>query len=172
MYVHFSYRHSVPDLEGCLAKLHPLITTLRERARESCHRANQLLLLRDMLETRQCSHLLLPESLSEAWVENVVHKRMPSLMEGGGCGPEGFSPQQFRCDLQWSKHITPHYRLKSMKSERQLAHLFFRFCCLHCLLNSAQSCIVPKGLYSKNLVKAHYASICVKYCIVQDIIHK
>ena len=76
MYVHFSYRHSVPDLEGCLAKLHPLITTLRERARESCHRANQLLLLRDMLETRQCSHLLLPESLSEAWVENVVHKRV------------------------------------------------------------------------------------------------
>ena len=66
----------MPDLEGCLVKLHPLITTLRERARESCHRANQLLLLRDMLETRQCSHLLLPESLSEAWVENVVHKRI------------------------------------------------------------------------------------------------
>ena len=38
-------------------------------------------------------------------------------MEGGGCGLEGFSPQQFQCKLQWNKHITPHYRLKSMKSE-------------------------------------------------------
>ena len=74
--MHILHRHSVADLKGCLAKLDPLLTALREKAREACHRANQLLLLRDMLETRQCSHLLLPEGLSEAWVENVVHKRV------------------------------------------------------------------------------------------------
>ena len=71
-----SHRHSVPDLECCLATLRPLINQLGDRAREACHRANQLLLLRDMLDTRQCSPLLLPESPSEAWVENVVHKRV------------------------------------------------------------------------------------------------
>ena len=43
---------------------------------------------------------------------------MPSLMEGGGGGMEVFSPQQFQCALKWNKHITPHYRLKSMKSEQ------------------------------------------------------
>ena len=68
----------MPDLEGCLAKLRPLIDELREAAREACHRVNQLLLLRDMLETRQCLNLLLPESRPEAWVENVVHKRVSS----------------------------------------------------------------------------------------------
>ena len=69
-------RYSTPKLDTLLLKLRPLINKLSDRVKQACHHTNQWLLLRNMLETRLCSPLLLPESPSEAWVEEVVHKRV------------------------------------------------------------------------------------------------
>ena len=72
----------------------------------SCHRTNQWLLMKDMLETHICSPYLLSESASEAWVEEVVLQQTRA---------ELFRAQEFKCDLVHSFHITPHWRIKERK---------------------------------------------------------
>ena len=96
-------------LEVQLEKFRMLCERVGEEVRQTCHRTNQWLLLQDMLHTRMCSPLLLPESASEAWVDEIVLRREHS--------PEtSFRPQEFQCQLMWKMHITPHWRLKAMKS--------------------------------------------------------
>lgn len=58
-----------------------------------------------------CSPLLLPESQSDEWVRRTVVKQSDIVMGG-----ERFVPQQFECECQWRQHITPHWRLRTMKS--------------------------------------------------------
>ena len=69
---------------------------------------SQWFLLKDMLNTRRCSHLLLSELPSDTWMEEVA-KQVPS--------DDHFKPQQFQCQLVWRRHILPHWRLKVSKGE-------------------------------------------------------
>ena len=72
----------------------------------------QWFLLKDLLNTRHCSSLLLSELPSDAWLEEVA-KQVPS-------SDDHFKPQQFQCQLVWKKHIMPHWRLKVSKGVRAL----------------------------------------------------
>lgn len=101
-----------------LKRFHLLCDHVVEEIHQTCHKTNQWYLLKDMLDTRMCSPLLLPESAPEAWVDKI---QLPGDRQGGQ-GGEGFQPQEFQCKLQWRKHITPHWRLKAMKSESVSSH--------------------------------------------------
>ena len=88
-----------------------LVDEVEKEVLERCRYTNQWFLLKEMLESRSCHPLLLPESPSEAWVEEVVQHRLLAS------GSEGFRAQEFQCQLVWKHHITLHQRLKTMKSE-------------------------------------------------------
>ena len=114
----FQFRSSQSDIDNGLSELLTLCEQLERGVAHMCHRTNQWFLLKDMLDTRMCSPYLLSVSASEAWVDEVVSKQ---ANEGGMLrleeSREGFRGQQFMCDLQWKRHITPHWRLKAMKSK-------------------------------------------------------
>ena len=114
----FQFRSSRRDVDNDLSELRTLCEHLERGVAHMCHRTNQWFLLKDMLDTRMCSPYLLSVSASEAWVDEVVSKQ---VNDGGVSrldeSREGFRGQQFMCGLQWSRHITPHWRLKAMKSK-------------------------------------------------------
>ena len=92
--------------EEVWSKIRGVCDALVEAVRHSCHRTNQWLLLKDMLDTHSCSPYLLSQSAPEAWVEEVV------LQQGRH---DTFRAQEFMCDQVFNFHITPHWRIKDMK---------------------------------------------------------
>lgn len=70
--------------------------------------------MKELLDTHVCSPLLLPESQSDEWVRRTITHHGDII-----CGGERFCQQQFECDRQWRHHITPHWRLRTMKSEEE-----------------------------------------------------
>ena len=91
---------------GVWSELRSVCDDLVQALEQSCHRTNQWLLMKDMLETHHCSPYLLSQSAPEAWVEEVV------LQQGRH---DTFRAQEFMCELVYSFHITPHWRIKDMK---------------------------------------------------------
>ena len=53
------------------------------------------------------------ESASEAWVNTVVKQEDKH-------GQLLFDSEEFKCEQMWKTHITPHWRLKTMKSRWSL----------------------------------------------------
>ena len=104
--VYFQLHGSEIVSEAWQAELDRLLHEVISALKRSCHRTNQWLLMRDMLETRTCSPYLLSQSASEAWVEEVVlqHNRT-----------ETFRAQEFKCDLVYRFNITPHWRIREMR---------------------------------------------------------
>lgn len=106
IHVYFQLRHC-EGLEGVWSELGNVREQLIKVLKESCHRTNQWLLMKDMLETHTCSPYLLSGSASEAWVENVVEQQDETS--------KPFRAQEFMCDLVYSFHITPHWRIKDLR---------------------------------------------------------
>lgn len=76
----------------------------------------QWYLLKDMLETHACSSLLLPESISDAWIAaSITQEEVVSF-------GEKFLSRQFECSSKWRHHITPHWRLKGFPHIFQLMY--------------------------------------------------
>ena len=109
----FLFRSSQQSSASLQPRINTLCDCVREEVERTCNRTNQWFLLCDMLETRNCSPYLLAESSSMAWVEETVQQKQGVA----GHTPSEFRPQEFHCELQWRKHITPHWRLKAMKSK-------------------------------------------------------
>ena len=109
----FPVRSSWQEVGTQLNQFHKLCDSVVKEVHQVCHRTNQWFLLKDMLETRMCSPLLLPESAPEAWVDEIVSKQVREGSQGG----EVFRPMEFECQQQWKKHITPNWRLKAMRRE-------------------------------------------------------
>lgn len=108
--LYFQLQSSRQGTEKLLPKLKQLCEQVEISIVKTCHQTNQWFLLRDMLETRKCSPYLMSESASEAWVNTVVKQedKHRQLL---------FDPEEFRCEQMWKTHITPHWRLKTMKSK-------------------------------------------------------
>lgn len=109
--LYFQLQSSRQGVERALAKLKQLCEQVKGSVAKTCHQTNQWFLLRDMLETKKCSPYLMSVSASEAWVNTVV-KHEEKLT-----GQMMFDAEEFRCEQMWKTHITPHWRLKAMKSE-------------------------------------------------------
>ena len=109
--LYFQLQSSRQGAERALMKLKQLCKQVETSVDKTCHRTNQWFLLRDMLETRKCSPYLMSVSASEAWVNTVV-KQEEKLI-----GQTMFVAEEFKCEQMWKTHITPHWRLKAMKSE-------------------------------------------------------
>ena len=109
--LYFQLQSSRQGVERTLAKLRQLCEQVKGSVAKTCHQTNQWFLLRDMLETKKCSPYLMSVSASEAWVNTVV-KQEEKLT-----GQMMFDAEEFRCEQMWKTHITPHWRLKAMKSE-------------------------------------------------------
>ncbi len=115
--LYFQLQNSRQGVEKALTKLRQLCEQVKGSVARTCHQTNQWFLLRDMLETKKCSPYLMSMSASEAWVNTVV-KQEEKLT-----GQMIFEAEEFRCEQMWKTHITPHWRLKAMKSESH-----FRIC--------------------------------------------
>lgn len=109
--LYFQLQSSRQGVERALTKLKQLCEQVESSVAKTCHQTNQWFLLRDMLETRKCSPYLMSVSASEAWVNTVV-KQEEKLS-----GQMVFDAEEFRCEQMWKTHITPHWRLKAMKSK-------------------------------------------------------
>lgn len=109
--VYFQLCSSELVVEAWQAELGVLLNEVTSALKQSCHRTNQWLLMKDMLETRTCSPFLLSQSASEVWVEEVVlqHNRT-----------ETFRAQEFKCDLVYRFNITPHWRIREMRGTMAL----------------------------------------------------
>lgn len=94
--------------EGVWSELRGVCDMLVGALCQSCHRTNQWLLMKEMLDMHTCSPYLLSQSAPEAWVEEVV------LQQGR---QDTFRAQEFMCELVHSFHITPHWRIKDMKGK-------------------------------------------------------
>ena len=112
--LYFQIRGSLSTVAEQLGKLEGLCREVEEAVKKKCHETNQWFLLKAMLDTRMCSPYLLPVSASEAWVDEVVQK---AVDQQGRLSREMFKPQEFMCELQWKRHITPHWRVTAMKSK-------------------------------------------------------
>ena len=121
--LYFQLQNSRQGVERTLVKLRQLCEQVKGSVAKTCHQTNQWFLLRDMLETKKCSPYLMSVSASEAWVNTVV-KQEEKLT-----GQMMFDAEEFRCEQMWKTHITPHWRLKAMKSESD-----FNQGCMHLLL--------------------------------------
>lgn len=106
--LYFQLRGSEPIEESVESELRGMCEQVLSVIRQSCHRTNQWLLMKAMLDTRTCSPYLLSKSASEAWVEEVV------LQQGR---PESFRAQEFMCDLVHRNFITPHWRIRDMRGK-------------------------------------------------------
>ena len=131
----FPFRSSCQEVAVQLNQFHKLCDSVVEEVHQVCHRTNQWFLLKDMLETRMCSPLLLPESAPEAWVDEIVSKQVREGSQGG----EVFRPMEFECKQQWKKHITPNWRLKVMKCENMCSVSLH-----HSLMVWLYVCLQPK----------------------------
>lgn len=109
--LYFQLQSSRQGAERVLTKLKQLCEQVKMSVAKTCHQTNQWFLLRDMLETRKCSPYLMSVSASEAWVNTVV-KQEEKLT-----GQMMFEAEEFKCEQMWKTHITPHWRLKAMKSK-------------------------------------------------------
>ena len=107
--LYFQLQSSREGSENVLVKLQQLCEQVKTSVAKTCHQTNQWFLLRDMLETRKCSPYLMSESASEAWVNTVVK-------QDDKTGQLVFEPEEFKCELMWKTHVTPHWRLKALKS--------------------------------------------------------
>ena len=121
--LYFQLQSSRQGVGRTLAKLRQLCEQVKGSVAKTCHQTNQWFLLKDMLETKKCSPYLMSVSASEAWVNTVV-KQEEKLT-----GQMMFDAEEFRCEQMWKTHITPHWRLKAMKSESD-----FNQDCMHLLL--------------------------------------
>lgn len=65
-------------------------------------RVNQWYLLKELLDTRTCHSLLIPESESEAWVEGTL---------GGGEDSSSQLSRDYGCACVWSHQFKPYWRL-------------------------------------------------------------
>ena len=95
--LYFQLQSSRQGAEKVLAKLKQLCEQVKDSVAKTCHETNQWFLLRDMLESKKCSPYLMSVSASEAWVNTVVKQE------------DKFSPEEFKCELMWKTHITPHW---------------------------------------------------------------
>ena len=109
--LYFQLQSSREGSENVLTKLQQLCEQVKSSVAKTCHQTNQWFLLRDMLETRKCSPYLMSESASDAWVNTVVKQDDKTSQ------PVVFDAEEFRCELMWKTHVTPHWRLKALKSE-------------------------------------------------------
>ena len=126
--LYFQLQSSRQGAERALAKLKQLCEHVNTSVAKTCHQTNQWFLLRDMLETRKCSPYLMSVSASDSWVNTVVkqeEKLMVVKQEEKLMGQMMFDAEEFKCGQMWKTHITPHWRLKAMKSEGNFI-LFFR----------------------------------------------
>ena len=106
--LYFQLRHCEPVEEGVRTELREVCEQVMNALQHGCHRTNQWLLMKSMLETRTCSPYLLSESASEAWVEEVVQQQGR---------PEPFRAQEFMCELMHRNFITPHWRIRERRRE-------------------------------------------------------
>jgi hypothetical protein len=104
--LYFQLRGSEVIKEAWQEELDHVLEAITSILQQSCHRTNQWLLMKEMLDTRTCSPYLMSQSASEAWVEDVVAQHSRG---------EIFRAQEFHCDLVDSFNITPHWRIKDMK---------------------------------------------------------
>lgn len=109
--LYFQLQNSRQGAENVLTKLKQLCEQVKTSVAKTCHQTNQWFLLRDMLETRKCSPYLMFESASDAWVNTVVKQEDKEKH-----GQLVFESEEFKCELMWKTHVTPHWRLKAMKS--------------------------------------------------------
>lgn len=112
--LYFQLQSSRQGAERALTKLRQLCKHVETSVAKTCHRTNQWFLLRDMLETKKCSPYLMSVSASEAWVNTVVKQEERLFMFGQQMM---FEAEEFKCEQMWKTHITPHWRLKAMKSK-------------------------------------------------------
>ncbi len=143
-------RSSRPEVDP--SELTVLCDNLAAAVSRVCHRTNQWYLLRDLLATRVCSPYLLPESASEAWVDEVVSKH-----DRPKENRELFRGQEFMCDLQWKRHITPHWRLMD-KGE-----------CVYVVQDCSCACACIHG-HNYNLKNRHAVYIRIQYSCIHTCI--